>query len=265
MIHAPKRPIRPTPSADELARVEAMIQSTSRDVLCAVASDRLLTEDLALALVARRNLPKEVLEVLAKNSLIMVSRKLQNAVVRHPRTPRHVSIPLTRHLYTFDLMQIALAPAIAADIKMMAEQLIEARLEKLSSGERLTLARRGSTRLAAALLFDAEPRIIDAALDNTRLTEAWIVQMLRVEDASSDFVIAVCRHPKWSLQREIRIALICHHKTPIGRVVVYAGSLPSYILREILRDNRANTIVKAQLLKELRDRARKQKEEKSAD
>ena len=86
------------------------IHSSSADVLAAAASDPRLTEDLALALLKRSDLPAEVLDRLSKNSGAMQSRKVKLAVVEHPKTPRHVSIPMVRHLFTFDLMQVALTP-----------------------------------------------------------------------------------------------------------------------------------------------------------
>src|SRR5947208_12591628 len=53
-------------------------------------------------------------------------------------------------------MQVALAPALAADIKRTAEDALTNRLETISSGERLSLAHRASDRIAAELLCDTE-------------------------------------------------------------------------------------------------------------
>ena len=51
-------------------------------------------------------------------------------------------------------------PVVPTDIKMAAEDSLINRLERLAQGERLTLARRASGRIAAELLFDSEPRCI---------------------------------------------------------------------------------------------------------
>src|SRR5439155_2208472 len=111
-----------------------------------------LTEDLALPLLTRRDLNERVLDDLSKNGAVMKHRKVLIALVRHPRTPRHVSLPIARRLYTFELMQIALTPGVAADLKMVVEDAIISRLASVSAGERLALSRRASTRVAAALL-----------------------------------------------------------------------------------------------------------------
>ena len=106
----------------------------------------------------------------------------------HPRTPRHVTIPLLRRLFTFDLMQVALTPTVAADVKRAAEEQLLHRMESLSSGERISLARRASGRVAAALLLDAEPRVVSTALDNSHLVEALVVTALMKAQRSGVFV-----------------------------------------------------------------------------
>jgi len=222
-----------------------------------VAANSALTEDLALALLARRDLPRGLVEVLVKNRSVMKSRPVINAVTRHPRTPRFVALPMLRHLYVFELMQIALMPGTPADLKMAAEENIMMRLEQVSAGERLTLARRASTRVAATLLLDSETRVITAALDNPYLTEGWIVKTLMNEKAPQAFVDAVCRHSKWAVRREVQMALLRNDKTPLARVLYFAQMLPTYVLKDTLRHSRLSASVKMYLFKELELRAAK--------
>ena len=56
-----------------------------------------LTEDLALALLERRDLPPETLEQLGKDPAALRSRKVCVALAAHPRTPRHLALRLLRH------------------------------------------------------------------------------------------------------------------------------------------------------------------------
>jgi hypothetical protein len=79
-----------------------------------------LSEDAALALVKRSDVTAEALAQLAKNPIASKSRKVLVALASHPRTPRHVSIPLLRGMFTFDLMNFALTPAVAPDVKRAA-------------------------------------------------------------------------------------------------------------------------------------------------
>src|SRR6202163_3400490 len=124
--------------------------------LLRTAADPALTEDFALALLKRADLPPEVIEQLAKNTNALKGRKVKIALASHPKTPRHVSVPLARQFYTFDLMKVALSPAVPADVKIAVEGVLISRLKSVTLGERLTLARRASGRVAAALLVDVE-------------------------------------------------------------------------------------------------------------
>ena len=236
------------------ARLPDLIQERAPELLLKAASDLRMTEDLALTLLERRDLPHHVIEKLSKNSAAMKHRKVQTAVVMHPRAPRHVSLPITRRLYSFELMQIALTPTVAADLKMFAEEVLISRLESISAGERMALAKRGSTRVAAALLLDPERRIIEAALNNPYLTEVFVVRALMKAESSQALVDAVSHHSKWSLRREVRAALLSNDKTPMARAVALAQGMSSMALRNVLRASRLPQNVKAYLERMLEER-----------
>ncbi len=255
----PRRPLPPShpdPPADD-DPIESLIHHVEEEAQRRVAADQRLNEDLALAFLARRDLARAAVEDLSKNGPVMKSRKVINALVRHPRAPRHVSIPIVRHLYTFELMNVALTPGTPADVKMAAEEALVMRLDTIASGERLSLAKQSSGRVAAALLVDEETRVIMAALDNPQMTEAWIVKTLRNESAPQTFVELVCRHRKWSLREEVRLALLRNPNTPLGRILHIAQSLPTSALREALRDAPLKASVKMYLFKELETRTGK--------
>jgi hypothetical protein len=210
--------------------------------------DASLTEDAALSLLKRAGLAPEILEQISKIGELLKYRKVKLALVEHPKTPRHVSLPLIRQLYTFDLMRVALTPVVPADVKHAADETLCNRLDMIGSGERLSLAHRGSGRIAEALLSDAESRVRQAALHNGRLTESSIVRALSRPDATTAFVDAVAHHSSWSLRREIRVALLRNEKTPMSRALDFARSLPPGILREILQTSRLPGNVKKYLL-----------------
>jgi len=238
---------------DDLALPD-LIHHHSAQHLRRAARDIRLTEELALALLERRDLPHLVLEVLSKNAAVMKHRRVINALVIHPRTPRHVSLPIARRLYNFELMQIALIPGVAADLKKFVEEQLIARVATISAGERLALAKRGSTSVAAALLLDPEMRVIEAALDNPYMTEAWIVKAIMDGDAPQSLIDAVCRDAKWSLRLEIRAALLRNDKTPLARAVAFAEQMSSMTLRAILLNSRLPQNVKDYLHKILEQR-----------
>jgi hypothetical protein len=215
------------------------------------ADNSALTEDLALALLRRADLHGEAIEQLSKNGGLMRSRKVRLALVQHPHAPRHVTMPMVGHLFTFDLMQVALAPVVPADVKIAADQALINRLEKISAGEKLSLARRASGRVAGALLLDPEPRVMRAALENSRLTEAGVIRAIMRHGATAAFVETVCRHPKWSVRREVRIALLRNEKTPLARALEFARTLPRALTHEVLKGSRMPGNIKSCVLREL--------------
>jgi hypothetical protein len=263
--------------------------------LLRTAVDPAFTEDLALALLKRADLPAEVLEQIAKNANALKSRKVKIALVSHPHTPRHVSVPLARQFFTFDLMKVALSPRVPADVKVAVDHVLISRLKTVTLGERLTLARRASGRVAAALLLEVESgdgkiidgktmdgktmdrkitdrktiagktivgntiaakavardtRVMQAALENPRLTEALVINAVLGRAAGAALVQAVARHAKWSPRREIRAALLRTSHLSLARALEFSREIPAPLLEEVLASSRLPAPIKAQLLRQ---------------
>jgi hypothetical protein len=219
-------------------RLEVLVHEGTPEQLAAVAGDPRLSEDLALALLNRRDLPREVLETLSKNSALARQPKFRMALVVHPHTPRHISFPVIRHLYAFELMQVALLPNVAADVKRAAEEVLIGRLGTVTSGERHTLAKRASGRVAAALLTDKEKRVMQAALVNPQMTEMFIVRALKNDAGSELLAPTLANHQKWIHRSEVKSALLCNRNTPAAQLIQIAGELPLHVLRSLIREGR---------------------------
>ena len=216
------------------------------------AADSLLTTDLALAALKDRDLPAELVEQISRNSAVMKSRKVRVALAAHPRTPRRIALRLIRELYTFDLMQLSLLPAVAADLKHVADELLVTRLASITLGERIALARRSSAMVAAALLLDKEPRVWQTALENPRVTEPAIVRVLLRPGATPALLCCQsgsCHHAKWSLRPEIRMALLRNEYTPLARALEFARRIPPAQLRDIMHASRLPEKTKSYLRK----------------
>jgi hypothetical protein len=246
---APRKTVLP---AD--ANLERLVHDSSPEILIAVAADARLTEDLVLALLNHRDLPREALEALSKNGQLARLRKVRMGIVVHPRTPRHVSVPTIRHLYTFDLMQVALLPSVPPDVKRAAEEVLISKLASISSGERVTLARRSSGRVAGALLLDKEDRIMQAALANPQMTEVSIVKALKARHGTELLAPAVSRHQKWSYRNDVKAALLGNKDTPSGRLIHLAAELPINLIKDVLRNGKLSAQAKNSLLTVLEKR-----------
>jgi hypothetical protein len=193
-----------------------------------------LDEHLVRGLLERRDLSSELMERIGRHPDLARNHKLRLAFVEHPRAPRGMVLPLLRHLFTFELMKLTVTPTVAPEVKLAAEEALVRRLETSSPGERLSLARRASARVAAALLASSEAQVVAAALENPRLSEAGLIGAIGSRNASAQLVERVCCHPKWSPRREIRIALIQNEQTPVGWALRFAAELPEPVRLEAL-------------------------------
>lgn len=237
-------------SAPTSSTLEEAIHSAAHDELLQAVADPALTEDLALALLKRADLRGEVIAELAKNRALLKHRKVKIVIATHPQAPRQVSVPLVRQSFTFDLMKVALAPTVPADVKRIAEETLLGRLKAVTLGERLSLARQASGRIAGALLQDGESRVMRAALENARLTEALVVQAVLKPEAGARLVQAASHHARWASRREVQIALLRTEHLSLARALVFGRMLPTSRLREILQASRLPQRIKDQLLRE---------------
>jgi hypothetical protein len=225
----------------------------------AFAGDPRLSEAAALTLLKRRDLPAEVLTQLAQHPAARRNRQIMVGLSAHPHTPLRVSLPLLRQLFSLELMQVTLDPGAAPDVRHLAEQLLVGRLREISAGERMTLARRGSGRVAGALLLDPERRIVEAALNNGHLVEADVVKALTRENASSQLTQLVCRLEKWWSRREVRIALLRNPHTPLARALECAQGVSPRELKDILYASPLPESTRAYLQREAEARCERQR------
>jgi hypothetical protein len=230
--------------SDEI-QIEKTANELSTDPPVSVAS-----EDQALGQLKDPELSSDQIEQISRQTGLMKSRKVRMAVACHQKTPRRVALRIIRELYTFELMQFALTPVAAADLKRLADELLLSRLTSIALGERISLARRSSTLVAGALLLDKESSVWQPALENPRLTEAAIVRALQRTNATAAFVEAVSHHSRWSVRSEVQVALLRNAHTPFAKAVEFSRRIPAQALRDILRVSRMPEKIKSYLKKE---------------
>lgn len=245
-VHSARRSIVDDSASQLAEKVQRPVSDV--DVLRSAASHPSLTEELALTFLERRELPSAVLDDLSKNGRVMKYRKVRLAVVHHPRTPKHVSLPIIRRLYTFELMHVALIPGVAADVKIAAEEALLSRFGTISAGEKLTLGKQASARVAAGLLNDPDKRVVDAALDNPYLTEPWVIKAVVKPHPSTILALHVSRHPKWCVRRDIRAALLRNEFTTLAHAIEFSQSFSEDALKEILYQSALPDKIKEYLL-----------------
>src|SRR5208282_6272903 len=88
------------------SRLEPFFKDTGSEVLLALARNPNLKEHDLLRLLERRDLPEEALRELSHHAEAVRSYRVKLALVRHPKTPLLVSLPLMKFLHLFDLVRV---------------------------------------------------------------------------------------------------------------------------------------------------------------
>jgi hypothetical protein len=216
-------------SGDEL---DALIHEEDAEALLALLENPNMQEPQVSRLVERLDVPAELLESVAKEARWSSSESVRIRIARHPRAPRRVALLMLRQLFLFDLVQVSLLPSAPADIRRTAEELIVTRVPHLPIGEKLTLARRGPARVVGTVLAEGHPQAVKLALANSFLTESQVLKVLAKGELPARVVVAIAQHPKWSVQYNVRVALVKHPHTPVPALLEF---LPDLALRD-LRD-----------------------------
>ena len=217
-------------NSDELS---TLLHHPSADVLHALLDKPALDESHVCLLLERKDLPAEILEEVGKRKPLLKSYRVKKALCFHPRGPRLVTLRLIRDLYLMDLVQLALSPAVPAELKRNGEEQLLGRLPQIPLGQKITLARRGPARVAGALLTEGHPQIVSVVLDNPYLTEAQILKALSREKLPPPVVPAIIHHRKWSISYNIRIALLRQPSAPLATILSYLPQLTVSDLREL--------------------------------
>jgi hypothetical protein len=228
--------------------LEPFFKETAKEVLVALARNPNLQERDLLRLLERKDLPAEVLREVAAHKETARNYGVKLAMVRHPRTPRLISLPILKFLYLFDLLRVAQTPAVPADIKLVAEETMLKKVEAVPRGEKITLARRATGRVASGLLVSEDRELILAALGNPFLTEAHLLKILALENLPTAVVELIAHHPKWSHRYYLRLALIRNPRTPFQQVLAFIPDMTVNDLRDICLDRRMPEPVRKYIL-----------------
>ena len=213
--------------------LNVLIYHPAAAVLIALLDNPAFEEAKLLLLLARKDVPAQVLEEIGSRKALIKSYGVKKALLFHPKAPRLAALRLLKDLYLMDLVQFTLSPAVAAELKRYAEEQIVAKLPQLALGQKITLARRGPARVAGALVADGHVQVLPIALNNPFLTEAQVLKALARDKVSTSVVQALARHPKWSQSYHVRLALVRHPAAPVSVVLGFLPLLTVSDLREL--------------------------------
>lgn len=208
-------------------------------------------DEQVLVAVLRRAVPAAFLEEVAATRPWSERPRVLARVVLSPRAPRALSLRLVASLHWRDLADVASTPRVPAAVRFRAESLLADGLDDMRLGDRVTLARLATPALLPALLADAEPRVVEAALLNPRLREEDLVTAIRSDRAGPALLAAVPASPRWSANYAARLALVLQPRTPLPVALAQITSLVSRDLRRVAGDATLRELVRAAALEVL--------------
>ncbi len=241
-------------TGEELA---ALLHHHAPDVLLALLDNPALDETQLCLLLNRNDLPAEILEEVARRKPLLKNYRVKRALAFHPRTPRLAGLRLVRELYLMDLVQLTLLPGTSAELKINAEEQLIARLPQLPLGQKVTLGRRGTARVAGALLAEGHAQILSVVLDNPQLTEAQVLKALSRDRLPLGVIQAIAQHRKWSHTYNVRLALVRHPSSTLSTILGYLPELTVSDLRELASPGIVSERLRKYLLAEIQQRIRK--------
>jgi hypothetical protein len=235
--------------------IKVLVHDVSEATLLALLENPNFDEPDVIHLLERLDLSSKLLSAIADAGKWVSSEHVRLRLSRHPHTPRRIALALLRQLFLFDLVSVSLQPSAPADIRRAAEGIVLTRIPHLPVGEKLTLARRGPSRIAGAVLAEGHPQAIKLALGNGFLTESQILKVLAKPDVPERVVIAIAQHPKWSCQYNVRLGLMRNDHTPASTVLAMLPNLTVRDLKEIATHESLAPHVKKHIERELDRRA----------
>lgn len=215
-------------------KIKVLLQDADESVLLALLDNPNFGEQNVAQLLDRLDISMNVIAAIADKGEWTASEAVRLRVARHPHTPKRIALAAVRQLFLFDLLRVTLLPSAPAEIRRVAEEIILSRIPQSPVGEKLTLARRGPSRVLGALLAEGHPQATKLALDNAFLTESQVLKVLANADVAERVVAAIAQHPKWSTHCNVRSALLRNRHTPVPCVLAFLPNLTLRDLQDIL-------------------------------
>jgi len=218
----------------------ALLRDANEEQLAALIGGRLDEIDVRAARQAFRNpfLTGSLIEALAASPGLSAAYELRREVVLHPRAPRLLALRLVSGLYWADLVRVGTDARLHPTVRRAADQRLVERLPGLSAGEKIAVARSADAAVIAALRLDPTPRVIDALLDNPRLTEGLLVPLAASDRASPLVLARVAANPRWGVRPGIRYALCRNPATPLTAAFALLSLLTKRELEAVAHDLR---------------------------
>ncbi|TAN37509.1 MAG: hypothetical protein EPN25_15305 [Nitrospirae bacterium] len=238
----------------EAADLWTAVKDPHPEVLTNAVCNPHFSEDMAFFTAKRKNVPAEVLSLLAGDRRFKDSYKLKLLLCRNPRTPQRVVFSLLKFLRIFDLADITRDQHVHINVRQKIEQMITEKLRSLPLGIKIALARRAHSNILLAVMEAGDESVIQVCLENPALTEGQICKLIAMPSTKAPVIRQITRNEKWTLRYYVRYALIRNLHTPLTRVVKFIPGIKTVDLRDLYADQKLPLATRPFIYRELADR-----------
>ena len=214
-------------------RLFTLILSSREEVLLAILRNPFLDHLHLQALLKRRGLGAVITAIHADKRFMEIG-SIKCAVAAHPDTPPGIAQSLLSLLYIFDQLKLCYIPGVPPDTRIAAERKIVQQIPTQPLGNKITLARRGTAAILEALLREAQPKILEACLDNPHLKEGVLYQFLVSSVATAEAISQVARSNRWKSRPNIRLAILKNPRTPLIWFSAFLPGMAAATLHDLL-------------------------------
>jgi hypothetical protein len=180
----------------------------------------------------------EAIKLLLENRAVAGSYEVRNELAGHPKTPDARAMQLVATLYWRDLARLSAESRVRPTVRRAAERRLAERLPGLAVGEKVAIARRCSSGLVSRIGQDPNPRVIQALLENPRLTEGVLLQLVSRDSARPEVLAMVARDRRWGVRYRIRVPICRNPNTPVATALSQLAALRKPDLKAVAEDRR---------------------------
>ncbi len=234
-----------------------LLHDAREDVLLGLLENAAFDEKHLCILLLRKDLSVSFIEQVATHELWLRNYGVRRGLAFHPRLPHSLGLRLIRELLVSDLVQLTMSISAAPGLKQLAEELVLARLPQLPPAQKMVLARRGSPRIAGALLSDGQSEVVPIVLESPFLNEGQVLRVLSRINAPSRVVAAIAASGRWTQHYSVRLSLVRNSQTPLAAALSFLPGISAADLSILAESSSVPSNVRPHLRREIANRGQR--------
>ena len=163
---------------------------------------------------------------------------MRRLVAGHPQTPRHDALHALDDLTWRDLMDVGRETRTPPPVRQAANRKLLDAMRGMAIGEKIALARFAPPALFPALFEEEDSRVLEALLQNPRLTPEDLQRWLSTGRPTPEGLAQLAAEGRWASRPPVRSALLLHPSTPRAAALSLLTSASREELRRLMRDAR---------------------------